>query len=318
MDRDHQLLPVGTNELAIGVVSERTRYMAVHARRLYDWVVERQGLLGLSPDVLSVWAPTYPKAKYRGFARGRAKLEHTDFAVIKSIHLDCKRDDWSDQDQENRKVGWYIRTNSEWPLSDRAYWMFDRASCGLSQQEILEQLGGFAREAVDTYGYIYIAPRKFVITEYGMGVGISAKCCPTVEEATNMGGGLLRYDEMVAQGAAYLLRDVHMVTFLSRPYLEQPVERTTLERWIKQDDERGSLEPFTEKIWQWTPPPARIPVIRERLFRAGLLYYYRFFRYWEKDNPWVRDFSKPFVCPDEVPDIFRSTYRRVIDPPIAG
>jgi hypothetical protein len=102
--------------------------------------------------------------------------------------------------------------------------------------------------------------------------------------------------------------------FLSRRYLDLPVEGTTLEKWIKKSGKRGTLEDLNGRVMTWTPPPDQIGVIREKLFLAGHLFYHRFFQTWEPDNPWKRDFSQPFK-PKDVPEIFRANYWRAIDPP---
>lgn len=59
--------------------------------------------------------------------------------------------------------------------------------------------------------------------------------------------------------------------------------------------------------------PENIPVIRESLFRAGIMFYWRHF---DPFDPMYRDFSKPWKPPTEIPEMFRAEFYAGRDPTI--
>ncbi|RMH25970.1 MAG: hypothetical protein D6693_08065, partial [Planctomycetota bacterium] len=116
----------------------------------------------------------------------------------------------------------------------------------------------------------------------------------------------------------------------------------TLREWIEEDPAgRGELTPFTDLLTEWAPPEDNIPEIREALFRAGRLYYNRFFRELDYDRcvsstgeirprselPWSDDPSyepmrfpperfyrpdilAPWEAPEPIPEIFTARFLR--------
>jgi hypothetical protein len=106
----------------------------------------------------------------------------------------------------------------------------------------------------------------------------------------------------------------------------------TLREWIEDDPEaRGRLRPFTDLLLEWTPPEENIPVIREALFRAGRVFYWRFFnpsnrrrdappilvtglwdQSWQEPEPYLRpNIEEPWEATDPIPDLFREdSYRQ--------
>jgi hypothetical protein len=128
------------------------------------------------------------------------------------------------------------------------------------------------------------------------------------------------------QFSAGLLRDIYPTSYLSRPYLDARLghSRTTLEQWIKADPgSRGTLEPFTDILTKWTPPVEKIPQIREELYRAGRVFYWRFFS--PKHGGWMGipetieplyrpDLSAPWEAPEPIPEIYRADFWKDKDP----
>ena len=55
----------------------------------------------------------------------------------------------------------------------------------------------------------------------------------------------------------------------------------------------------------WRPVPENIPAIREALFREGAIFYWRFFN---PREPLFRDFGRPFVPPDPLPEMVRADF----------
>ncbi len=133
------------------------------------------------------------------------------------------------------------------------------------------------------------------------------------EEHKNSGWGVIHDAKM---DSVNILRNIYTMNFLTKPYLDLRVHDKTLEQWIKADTSRGTLEKINDKVTLWSPPDENISAIREELFRAGIVFYYKFFQLWDDDNPWKRDFSNPWKCPDEIPRIFQQDYRHAIDPPL--
>ncbi|HBS29609.1 MAG TPA: hypothetical protein DEB06_09215 [Phycisphaerales bacterium] len=144
--------------------------------------------------------------------------------------------------------------------------------------------------------------------EYGMNIsrwGYSVGCRPEVY-------------------AAGILRDIYPHNYLSAPYLDAPIGRTakTLREWIQDDPvERGTLSPFTDLLTDWAPPVKNIPTIREALYRAGRVFYWRFFCPTERiegvDQPeplFRPDPRAPWEAPDPIPEIYRADYWKDKDP----
>lgn len=190
-----------------------------------------------------------------------------------------------------------------------ANWVTQLVDTGVPADTAALSFVEFAELVVSSYGYVYSSPTLVDAVFYGKNAGYVSLC---EEEGENAG-----FWGMYSHEGRQFLRDVHQVMFLSRPYLDLQVERTTLEKWIQKKDARGTLRRLTDHITIWTPPPDQIGVIREKLFLSGHLFYHRFFQTWDPDNKWARDFSRPFR-PKDVPEIFRSTYRRAIDPPLSS
>lgn len=136
--------------------------------------------------------------------------------------------------------------------------------------------------------------------------------------------------------------------YLSNARLDAPFGKTavTLREWIEDEPaNRGDLRPFTDFLTEWTPPQERIPEIREALFRAGRLFYHRFFKELDydrviskdgriamaSDTPWKDDPSylpvtspperfhrpdihAPWESPEPIPEMFRAEWYRSLDP----
>lgn len=121
-----------------------------------------------------------------------------------------------------------------------------------------------------------------------------------------------------------LLRDIYPQSFVSADYLDAPIGKTamTLREWIEDESkQRGTLEPFTDILTKWTPPIEKIPQIREELYRAGRVFYWRFFCPFHQDakgkrpEPLYRpDPREPWEAPDPIPEIFRADYWKDKDP----
>ncbi len=128
------------------------------------------------------------------------------------------------------------------------------------------------------------------------------------------------------QSGSLLLAGVYTQNFLAPEYLEAPFGRTamTLREWIEDDPkQRGTLKPYTDILTEWTPPLHNIMKIREQLYRAGRIFYWRFFcpRQANPSGPgWIDEVNyrpdprAPWEAPDPIPEIFRADYWKDKDP----
>ena len=124
--------------------------------------------------------------------------------------------------------------------------------------------------------------------------------------------------------AGGILRDIYPHNYLSEAYLSARigVSDQTLRDWIEADQaSRGILAPFTNTLTDWAPPVARIPQIRESLYRSGRVFYWRFFcpqspeSRGQRPEPLYRpDPREPWEAPDPIPEIFRADYWKDKDP----
>ncbi len=146
------------------------------------------------------------------------------------------------------------------------------------------------------------------------------------------------------QEGCLLLRNVHLRNYLSDAHLDAPFGKSgmSLREWIDADPaERGVLCRYTDTLTEWTPPPGNIPEIRERLFRAGRVFYHRLFKeldydrnvlpsgeivprdyFWKNKiimpgpfvyppEPFYRpDIRAPWESPEPIPEVFRADYYR--------
>jgi hypothetical protein len=276
-------------------------------RDVFEWFVQRMTAVAVAPQHFAVDAPGFT-SKIQSFSRHQKKLRAA-FDLEESIgyiFLHHVPPSWRNTlDGDGTSIA-AIVTRSVPDARWEAWWTIHLAETGIQYSQAMDCFLKFGRLFIHQYGFIFSFPNMLDAPTYAGNAGYATDN----EEGENAG-----FWGLYPHGDLYLLRDIHHVMFLSRPYLDLPVEGITLEKWIQKDDTRGSLKNLNDRITVWTPPPDRIGAIRERLFLAGVLFYYRFFQTWEIDNPWARDFKKPFK-PKDVPEIFRADYRRVIDPPV--
>jgi len=215
--------------------------------------------------------------------------------------------------QKSKAKFYVIRNPREREHKDKSSMSLRPDDLELSDAEVIESLIAFAKCAVDHYGYIVRMNDASDAGSYASGSVPSFAEVADPEERENW---TLWTNSSVGAEPREFIRNVHEVNFLSDFYLNLDVFGQTLEQWINADESRGELSPLNSKAKMWIPPPEHIGTIREELFRSGVLYYYAFFKYFVGDNPWKRDFSKPWKCPDEIPRIFHRDYRHAIDPPL--
>jgi len=300
----------------IGFSSHRLRLDGDRARSLYRWLVARMERLGVPPDIVTLDAPGFWGVKYKRFRRVRTRIESYDFGGrFRGLRLTLRAPGWTDNDQSKWISTASFHRNSELPHKDSSKqtdWLIAPKEAKLTEQVAVESLTEYAKVAVDHYGYLFTIPREYGPSFYPMGRS-GWEPFASQEERENA-GWWAGYQDLVPPTG--MLRNVYPVNFVSRELLELPVHGTTLEQWIRKNTSRGTLKPLTVKVTTWITPVENIPAIREQLFLAGVLFYFRFFQTWEPNNPWNRDFSKRFKPLDPIPEIFRANYRQLTDSPV--
>jgi hypothetical protein len=295
--------------MTVGIVAHCRGLVGARARSLYLWLTRRMERIGVLPDIVTLDAPGFWGVNYKTFERVRYRIDQYDFTTCRGLILTRRTVDWTSRHQHHWVTTAAIGHNPEKETVDHTHWLITPIDAGLGFAEAVRHLTTYAQLAVDHYGYLFAMPREYGPECHYMGCsGYESFTNP--EEAENV-GWWGSYQSAIPNQA--MLRNVYPVNFLRRGLLELPVAGRSLGQWIQKDDSRGTLEPLTRTVWQWRVSPDKIPAVREALFREGVLFYYRFVQDWEPDNPWKRDFSKPFVPREPIPEIFRATYRHLTD-----
>jgi hypothetical protein len=190
----------------------------------------------------------------------------------------------------------------------RAQWGVHLLDVDLEETAVLGLETEFARLTVDDYGYLFYMQRTCGPQFYHMGMSVHGDG-RNDEQKSNIGG----WDSWLEHFKQPLLRDVYPYNFLSRRYLDLPVHGTTLRGWIEADASRGTLEPLNRGITTWRPVSENIPAIREALFRAGIMFYWRF--YVDPSDTHLHIPGPRSFAPDEpIPEIFRADFYAGRDP----
>ncbi len=292
------------NQLGIAVASHKNRYDGAAKRRIYEWLVAHMTELGIPPTEMGRQvAGVKAEGRYRDFKRTRKRVESLDFDDVQSLslrHLKPERDvsNWGFFDWTA-----YAHLNPEYRASDlwRAGWNVYFPDAGIDEASMLEHATEFARKTVTRYGYIAYKDRRGSSYTTGGSIG---------HEGRAVWGQVFR-----EHAARAILRDVHYRNFLGQEYLDIEIEGKTLERWIEDHPQGGVLTPFNDDVMMWAPPVAAIPRLREELFRAGHLLYWEFF---DPGSPHFRDWNKPFVLHEPIPDCFREAIYAGTDPKVIG
>ncbi|HRK32741.1 MAG TPA: hypothetical protein PLD59_16895 [Tepidisphaeraceae bacterium] len=282
-------------------------------KQFYNWLVQRMGELDAAPRKLAFRTPTHPGKYYKSFTRTRSSLESQNFEHVEHFTVHRGPAESTLEPVEFDITG---SVGQQLDFDWSARMQITPSTLRISKHEALLHMIDFAALTIQRYGFIFFMAREDGPTFVAFGVTYGDRHGRTEMEIENLGywgvyGNLHRMYP--------LLRDVYPLSFLSRPYLDLPVYGTTLERWIRKDVSRGTLEPLkgNEAISVWRPVPANIPAIREQLFPTGALFFFRYFQDWEPDNPWKRDFSKPYRMPKEpIPEIFRADFYKGRDPAV--
>jgi len=288
-------------------------------KQCYEMALEAFARVGLEPNRLGAKAPGVDGGEYGTFAGKRRYLERADFDQCEHFTVAHLLPGGRFPGYES-SLYWGIRLNRE---------VIVAALPGVLQSAMGAVSDGFKSIVAVSglqYGYCFHQRVKYGPVVHCMGAILYNRDDTRSRELTmntSWWGGFVHEHNSCPHGQ---LRDVYPENYLSESYLQARLGKsaTTLKEWISADSNyRGTLEPYTDVLTKWTPPIKMIPEIREELYRAGRVFYWRFFcpghgSVWSTDvkpEPLYRpDLSAPWEAPDPIPEIYRADYWKDKDP----
>ena len=307
---------INADEIGVVCVAHQCDWTGDAMRSAYELIVRTWTDACVEPDMLGAKAPGVTSGKYGSFKQKRRHLEKNRFDDVERFELIRLADH-----------GKFVST--EWAACASVARRWGRGSLGWIPAVLGNKASGFpglfkslTEIGGARYGYLFqqrmnLGPQFYAI---GMGYG-NVNHERHQEHGSNVS---LWQPDRKDQATSLFLRDIYPQNFLNAEYLNAPIGRTaiTLREWIEDDpDERGAIKPFTDTLTEWAPPVQNIPKIREALFRAGRVYYWKFFspvyreNGQEKPQPLYRpDPRAPWEAPDPIPEIYRADYWKDKDP----
>lgn len=287
-------------------------------RRAYDATVRTYEDVGIDPTSLGAKAPGVTSAKFGSFKHKRRYLEKADFDKVENFCILRLAEVGKDEVTESTAT---VQVDTQVKSCEVGIVLAALGKSATTFADLFKSLAAFGQA---TYGYIFYqrmvsGPVMYVVgANYG---DEGQKRHP--EQRMNVSWWV--YDHQTRLGSL-LLRDIYPRSYLSADYLSAPIGKTamTLREWIEDDPaSRGELKPFTETLTEWAPPVKNIPEIREALYRAGRVFYWRFFcpRNFDPDNSvWVDEVNyrpdprAPWEAPEPIPEIYRAEFYKDKDP----
>ena len=274
--------------VVLTAVSNMAIFDGDRIRRIYCWLVDCFEAHGIP-----ITHAGYAGARnYEPFRRARKRLEAGDWSKwshVTLMHFKPERKgltmgfQWTAEANVGLQDPTIRDFPKEWMTGRwRARFSIDVGDVGLTDAVATRELLHFLKLTVDEYVYLFVMMRRDSPSSYASGSDIGPNHL-TAEQGRNRQGWGTDYVHFRWR----LLRDVYPCNCLSRSYLDLDVCGQTLEEWISEDPARGALERVSDRLTLWRPPVANIPILRENLFRAGLIFHY-------KDFPWTPN-------PDDVP-----------------
>jgi hypothetical protein len=266
---------------------------------------------GVEPNRLAARAPGVGK-NWKTFKHRRKRLERTNFEGVKAFRLS------------------HLAPGGLYPDRDWfAYASISTDRGGMTLRWLPAVIGGPSRVFLDVFQEI----AEVANATYGCRKVDRLHYPHMTEVERQPEDWTLNIYGLKPSGPTLLLSNVYHFNYLSDAHLEAPMGRTamTLREWIEDDPEgRGTLRPFTTLLTEWAPPEQNIPEIREALFRAGRLFYWRFFNpsnrrkdappvlvtgladdSWQEPEPYYRpNVDEPWEATDPIPEIFRADFYR--------
>lgn len=321
-----------TNEIRVFCRAHGCEWTPDAMRRAYEAIVKAWTAAGLPPDRLGSskgYRNTTRKAAQWGtFSRKHKRLEQTGFEGI-----------------ENFCLSHLCEPNQDYPTPKDMYpdrdWLVYAAVSKLTLVEHITLNWIPALIGGPSLGFFDLFKELVTIGKARYALRYQKKLNPrnlltdpedqTDPTTRDRGMNGCEWGPTPEQVDSLLLSGVYTHNYLSDAHLSAPFGRTamSLREWIEDEpSERGVLRPYNDILTEWTPPPRNIPELRERLFRAGRIFYWRFNREWDSDRvlsygePFVGpvvleperfrrpDIHEPWESPVPIPEIFRAEYYR--------
>jgi len=310
---------VHLNEIAVVWIGDACKWRPETVRRAYELIVKSWSEAGVEPQQLAAFAPGVGK-RYGAFRQKRRFVEKARFENIEMLAFGrlfpgfsrgCTR--WEMEADISPKSRMFVTGCVPSLVGAAANVVRDSAHALISLSECR---------------YAYMVRQKALYSPSAMAYGI----CIHVDDDwrhEDSRYNIQNWSLIVGTSAALItggiLRNVFPENYLSEFHLRARLGRTgtTLKDWIQADPTaRGTLERFSNILTKWTPPVERIPQIREELYRAGRVFYWRFVipgtRHAQGDmtpEPFHRpDLSAPWEAPEPIPEIYRADYWKDKDP----
>lgn len=309
-----------SREIGVVWIGNACDWNGASLRAAYELVINSWTDAGIEPHRMYATAPGVRK-KYGAFRQKRRFVEKADFDVIGTLGI------------VRLSVG-CTNEMSDWEMEAHLSPKLSMFSAGC----VPSLVGGAANVIRDNarelialsgcrYAWMLRQRMRYSPGAYAYGMTVHVDDDPRQEDSRkNIWCWEPKHDRLRPKLDAGILRDIFPENYLSRPHLDARLgqTRTTLKDWIEADPaNRGTLERFGDILTKWTPPVEKIPQIREELYRAGRVFYWRWgsagTRQADGSNfhpePLYRpDLSAPWEAPDPIPEIYRADYWKDEDP----
>ncbi len=275
------------------------------ARGVYQAVVDLAANSQIELKRLAARAPGVGKG-YASFGRKRRQLEQVDYRTVSTITIDSPVED---VDGSGGGSIFHVHISQQYACLTLS-WI--PVALPREPSELESWQPSILRLAQPAYSFRYSAPWDTRT------VGLSMFYDPT------------QAYERFRDHSTRWLHDIFPDNYLNAEYLEAPVGFTgrSLREWIEADEgARGTLRPYTDTLVEWRPPVARIPAIREELYRMGRVFHRAFVeeQNFERGPGWIKPLPNPLYRPDQfaaweapdgpIPERFRADSYPVTDDP---
>lgn len=118
------------------------------------------------------------------------------------------------------------------------------------------------------YGIGYFREHRLGPGFFALGIGMGLP--PITPEGERISAWGLALDRRPWRDG--LIRDVFRWSFLTKPQLQRTVGNQSLETWINNGPDRGTLQAMSKNMAIWSVPEEHMPAIRQALRDAGVIY----------------------------------------------
>lgn len=235
--------------------------------RIVQWFQE----VGHSVDKLSVHGPGH-SGRPVSFASADSKLRKLGFEGITDLDV------FSLIPDARIPINDYLLT-ATWSATESYVYIVSRSSiASLSDSVMLPLARKIIQDVKPAYGIGYTRNHRLGPAMYAVGIaqglgldGYGVGLTPAEQEEAN---SICRWGDGIAERIweKGVLRDVYPWNFLNQFHLAKQIGDTSLEQWIQRDEQRGNLSSFQDGITFWNVPESSLPLLRQILFRAGVIF----------------------------------------------